>query len=70
MSSPRRLDSLSTTLRKPLPGVADPRERLANFRYSLFRLETLQDYSGSGEDEAFAAFRAGQPTPVTPALRE
>ena len=68
MSSPRRLDSLSATLRKPLPGVADLRERLANFPYSLFRLETLQVYSGSGEDEAFAAFRAGQPIPVTPAL--
>ena len=39
MSSPRRLDSLSATLRKPLPGVADLRERLANFRYSLFRLK-------------------------------
>jgi hypothetical protein len=53
-----------------LPGVSDLRERLANFRYSLFRLETLQVYNGSGEDDAFAAFRAGQPIPVTPALRE
>jgi|AntDryMetagUQ889_1029465.scaffolds.fasta_scaffold02387_2 hypothetical protein len=42
MSDPRRLDSLSATLRKPLPGVADLREWRANFRYSLFRLETLQ----------------------------
>jgi hypothetical protein len=52
-----------------LPGVAALRERLANFRYSLFRLETLQAYSGSSEDEAYAAHRAGQPIPVTPALR-
>jgi len=52
MSDPRRLDSLSATLRKPLPGVADLRERRANFRYSLFRLETLQVCSGSGEEQA------------------
>ena len=53
-----------------LPGVASLRERLATFRYSLFRLETLQAYGGSSEDEAFAAFRAGQPIPVTPELEE
>lgn len=53
-----------------LPGVASLRRRLATFRYSLFRLETLQSYGGSGEDEAFAAFRAGQAIPMTPALRE
>ena len=33
------------------------------FRYSAFRLETLQDYAGSGEDAAIAAFLAGQPRP-------
>lgn len=44
-------------------------DRLATFQYSLFRLETLQAYSGSSEDEAFAAFRAGQPIPVTPELQ-
>lgn len=53
-----------------LPGVARLRERLATFRYSLFRLETLQAYSGSNEDEAFAAYRAGRPIPVTAELRQ
>lgn len=33
------------------------------FRYSAFRLETLQDYGGSGEDEEIAAFLTGQPRP-------
>lgn len=33
------------------------------FRYSAFRLETLQDYDGSGEDEEIAAFLAGRPRP-------
>ena len=45
-------------------------ERLAGFHYSLFRLETLQVYRGSSEDEAFAAYRAGRSIPVTPELRE
>lgn len=53
-----------------LPGVASLRQRLSTFRYSLFRLETLQAYGGSGEDDAFAAFRAGRPIPMTAALRE
>jgi hypothetical protein len=52
-----------------LPGVARLRERLAGFRYSLFRLETLQAYRGSSEDEAFAAYRADGTIPVTPELR-
>jgi len=34
------------------------------FRYSAFRLETLQDYAGSGEDAAIAAFLAGAPRPL------
>ncbi|MGH3904868.1 MAG: DUF6879 family protein [Pseudonocardiaceae bacterium] len=34
------------------------------FRYSTFRLETLQNYGGSGEDAELAAFRAGQPRPA------
>jgi hypothetical protein len=55
---------------EPLPGVASLLERLATFRYSLFRLETLQAYSGSSADEAFAAYRAGRPIPVTSELRE
>jgi hypothetical protein len=33
------------------------------FRSSVFRLETLQVYRGSGEDEAIAAFNAGHAAP-------
>src|SRR6266487_3154075 len=33
------------------------------FAYSAFRLETLQNYAGSGEDEELAAFAAGRPQP-------
>lgn len=51
-----------------LPGVADLWKRFANFQYSLFRLEALQAYSGSGEEDALAAFRAGEPIPLSPAL--
>ncbi|MGH3927754.1 MAG: DUF6879 family protein [Pseudonocardiaceae bacterium] len=53
-----------------LPGVVDLWDRFANFRYSLFRLEALQVYGGSGEDETLAAFRAGEPIPLSPALRK
>jgi Family of unknown function (DUF6879) len=49
--------------------VATLLDRLAAFRYSVFRLEALQDYRGSGEEDAQAAFQAGQPLPLTPALR-
>jgi hypothetical protein len=52
-----------------LPGVATLLDRLAAFRYSVFRLEALQDYRGSGEEDARAAFQAGKPLPLTPALR-
>lgn len=52
-----------------VPGVAELRERFATFRYSLFRLEALQSYGGSGEEEARAAFEAGQRIPLSPALR-
>lgn len=45
-------------------------EQLATFRYSLFRLETRQVYSGSSEDEAFAAYQAGRPIPLTAELAE
>lgn len=44
-----------------LPGVAELIERFRTFRYSVFRLETLQVYAGSGEDESIAAFRRGEP---------
>ena len=37
------------------------------FRYSVFRLETLQSYGNSGEDADFKAFVAGQPKPANPA---
>jgi hypothetical protein len=33
------------------------------FRYRVFRLETLQEYRGSGEDDAIAAFNNGARTP-------
>lgn len=33
------------------------------FRHSVFRLETLQEYRGSGEDEALAAFARGDAVP-------
>lgn len=36
------------------------------FRYSAFRLETLQSYGNSGEDADFEAFVAGRPRPVNP----
>src|SRR5215471_5500169 len=36
------------------------------FSYSVFRLETLQSYAGSGEDEDLAAFAAGRPRPPDP----
>lgn len=44
-----------------LPGVAALWERFTTYRYSVFRLETFQVYGGSGEDEAIAAFLAGEP---------
>jgi Family of unknown function (DUF6879) len=37
-----------------------------NFSYSVFRLETLQSYAGSGEDQELAAFAAGMPRPPAP----
>lgn len=45
------------------PTVEQLEAKLRTFRYSVFRLETLQVYRGSGEDAAIAAFEAGQPTP-------
>lgn len=46
-----------------LPGVAELREQFRTFRYSAFRLETLQTYAGSDEDPARLAFQRGDPTP-------
>jgi len=36
------------------------------FSYSVFRLETLQSYAGSGEDADLAAFAEGRPRPQDP----
>ena len=36
------------------------------FSYTAYRLETLQSYAGSGEDEDLAAFAAGRPEPGSP----
>ncbi len=35
------------------------------YSYSVFRLETLQSYGGSGEDEDLVAFATGRPRPQT-----
>lgn len=43
-------------------------EPFERFKYSMFRLEVLQGYEGSGEDEAVAAMAAGQPEPPIPAM--
>ncbi len=51
------------TTQQLLPGVAELLERFRTFRYSVFRLETLQVYAGSGEDEGIAAFHRGDPDP-------
>jgi hypothetical protein len=45
------------------PGSPKFREKFRQFRHSVFRLETLQDYGGSGEDAALQAFRAGAAHP-------
>lgn len=51
------------------PGSTAFKERFEQFRYSVFRLETLQNYGNSGEDPALEAFRAGRPHLVTPGKR-
>ncbi len=45
------------------PGVGELVAAFHTFRYSVFRLETLQVYAGSGEDEGIAAFHRGDPEP-------
>lgn len=52
------------------PGAPEFRARFAAFSYSVFRLETLQSYGNSGEDEAFVAFLADEPAPYEPAVEE
>ena len=51
-------------------GIDQLRHELAAFRYSLFRLETLQNYSGSSEDDAFAEWRRTGRIPVTAELQQ
>src|SRR5919206_2515515 len=46
-----------------LPGVDQLVAAFHTFRYSVFRLETLQVYAGSGEDEGIAAFYRGDTDP-------
>jgi hypothetical protein len=45
------------------PGVDQLVAAFHTFWYSVFHLETLQVYAGSGEDEGIAAFHRGHPEP-------
>ncbi|WP_325049451.1 DUF6879 family protein [Saccharopolyspora rhizosphaerae] len=54
----------------PRPGIDSLWDGLVNFKYSLFRLETLQQYSGSSEDEAIAQWRRTGAIPLTDELRQ
>ncbi|MGH3932930.1 MAG: DUF6879 family protein, partial [Pseudonocardiaceae bacterium] len=45
------------------PGDLEFTRWFHRFRYSVFRLETLQTYKGSGEDECLAAFGRGAAEP-------
>lgn len=51
------------TDRHQLPGVAELSAAFRTFRYSVFRLETLQVYAGSGEDQGIVAFHRGDLAP-------
>lgn len=51
------------TTGRQLPGVDQLVAAFHTFRYSVFRLETLQLYAGSGEDQGIAAFQRGDPQP-------
>lgn len=59
-----------TTTQDSRPGIDRLRESLFTFRYSLFRLETLQTYAGSSEDEAHAEWQRTGTLPVTDELRQ
>lgn len=48
------------------PGAAEFVDKFHQFRYSAFRLETLQSYGNSAEDADFEAFVAGRPKPKNP----
>lgn len=59
-----------TSTQDSRPGIDRLWDGLVNFRYSLFRLETLQAYSGSSEDEAFGEWQRTGIVPVTDELRQ
>ncbi|MGQ0718251.1 MAG: DUF6879 family protein [Pseudonocardiales bacterium] len=46
-----------------LPGVDQLVAAFHTFRYSVFRLETLQTYTDAVEDQGLAAFHRGDPEP-------
>lgn len=48
------------------PGAAEFTDKFHQFRYTAFRLETLQSYGNSGEDADFEAFMTGRPKPPNP----
>ncbi|MGH3865765.1 MAG: DUF6879 family protein [Pseudonocardiaceae bacterium] len=45
------------------PGAPEFADKFHRFRYSAYRLETLQCYGNSGEDADFEAFVTGRPRP-------
>ncbi|GAA3755082.1 DUF6879 family protein [Salinactinospora qingdaonensis] len=59
-----------TTRQDSRPGIDELVKALSGFRYSLFRLETLQRYSGSSEDEALAEWRRSGTVTPTEELRQ
>jgi hypothetical protein len=48
------------------PGAPEFLRKFHQFRYSAFRLETLQSYGNSAEDADFEAFVTGRPKPEKP----
>lgn len=52
------------------PGAPEFIDKFGGFRYSVFRLETLQVYRNSGEDEAMATFLSEGYVPVSAALQD
>jgi hypothetical protein len=48
------------------PGAPEFVRKFLQFRYSAFRLETLQSYGNSQEDADFEAFVTGRPKPPNP----
>lgn len=52
------------------PGAPEFSAWFHRFQRSCFRLETLQHYGGSGEDDSITAFLAGKNPPPHPGKRE